>query len=288
MMASRTRKSSRLVIGLWLLGIVGVVGFVGILVGGEGSRTSETILSSPSASHLLGTDELGRDVLSRLLGGARTSLLVALPSVVMATLIGMTMGLVSGSVGGLIDEMLLKLMEVFQIIPGFLLALVATAMFGASLPLLAVVLTCVFWPSTARLARAEALACWQLDFVEAARALGASRTRILVHHLLPAAVPVVVVNASFQAGTAILVEAGLAFLGVGDRNVVSWGTMLADAQPYLTVAWWASVFPGAALATTVIAMNLLGDGLNAAVDVRSGAVTSRAARHRTAGQTAQI
>ena len=269
------RKSPRLVIGLWLLGIVAVAGIAGLLDGGGGSRTSETILSSPSRSHLLGTDELGRDVLARLLAGAKTSLLVALPGVLMATVVGTAVGLVSGSVGGIGDELTLKVIEVFQIIPGFLLALVATAIFGASLSLLALVLACVFWPSTARLARGEALACQQLDFVESARALGASRMRILVHHVLPAVVPVVVVNASFQAGTAILVEAGLAFLGVGDRNVVSWGTMLADAQPYLTVAWWAAVFPGVALAATVIAMNLVGDGLNAALDVRTGSIAPR-------------
>lgn len=269
------RKSPRLVIGLWLLGIVAVAGIAGILVGGDGSRTSEAILSSPSRPHLFGTDELGRDVLTRLLAGAKTSLLVALPGVLMATVVGTAVGLVSGSAGGIADEITLKVIEVFQIIPGFLLALVATAIFGASLSLLALVLACVFWPSTARLARGEALACQQLDFVESARALGASRMRILMHHVLPAVVPVVVVNASFQAGTAILVEAGLAFLGVGDRNVVSWGTMLADAQPYLTVAWWAAVFPGVALATTVIAMNLVGDGLNAALDVRTGSIAPR-------------
>lgn len=144
----------------------------------------------------------------------------------------------------------------------------AAALFGSSTLLLIVILAATFWPSTARLARAETLALRERTFVEAARALGASHRRILLRYLLPGALPVVAVNASFQAGTAVLIETGLAFLGLGDRNVVSWGMVLADAQSYLALAWWISLFPGLAVALTVLGMNLTGDGLNEALDVR--------------------
>jgi len=217
----------------------------------------------------MGTDQVGRDVLVRLLAGAGTSLWVAFVAAVAATLVGTSVGLAAGYLGGWLDDVLLKLAEVAQVMPQFLVALVAAALFGPSRFVLAIVLAITFWPSTARLARGEALAIRQLDFVEAAKALGAGPVRILVRHLLPAALPVVVVNASFQAGAAVLIEAGLAFLGLGDRNVISWGAMVADAQAYVGIAWWLSLFPGLAAGVTVLAMNLAGDGMNEALSVRA-------------------
>jgi len=219
----------------------------------------------------MGTDDLGRELVSRLLHGASTGLWVAAVSVGAATAVGVTLGIVAGYAGGVVDDVLLKVAEVFQVIPAFLLALVAAALFGPSLFLLAIVLAVIFWPLAARLARAEVRALREREFVEAARVLGVGHVRIMVRHLLPAVLPVAMVNASFQAGTAVLIKAGLAFLGLGDRNVVSWGTMLADAQSYVAVAWWLSLFPGVAVAVTVIGMNLVGDGLNEAWDVRGSA-----------------
>ncbi|MGI9120779.1 MAG: ABC transporter permease [Acidimicrobiales bacterium] len=259
---ARIRGSHRFAMGLLLLASVAAMALAASHVGGEPFRPSEALLLSPSRHHLMGTDALGREVGTRLLHGAATGLLVAVLSVVGATCIGVVVGMIAGYVGGVVDDVLLKLAEVFQVVPGFLLALVAAALFGPSRVLLAVVLAVIFWPLTARLVRAEVLALRERPFVQAARVLGARHPRILARHLLPAVLPLVVVNASFQAGTAVLIEAGLAFLGLGDRNAVSWGTMLADAQPYVAVAWWLSLFPGAAVAVTVLGMNLLGDGLN--------------------------
>lgn len=215
----------------------------------------------------MGTDHAGRDVLIRVSQGAGTSLWVALTAALAAALIGTTAGLVAGHAGGLLDDALIKLAEVSQVMPPFLVALVAAALFGSSRFVLITVLAFTFWPSTARLTRGEALVLREREFVLAAKAQGAGRFRILVRHLLPNALPVVVTNTSFQAGAAVLIEAGLAFLGLGDRNAISWGAMLADAQSYVGIAWWLSLFPGLAVGTTVLAMNLAGDGLNEALGV---------------------
>jgi len=273
--ARHRRRSPRLVAGLLMVGAAGAAALAGLLVAGDPFAPSQAILTAPSGAHPLGTDELGRDVLDRLLHGAGTSLLVAVAGVLPATVFGTAMGLVSGYAGRFLDELILKATELFQIMPAFLLALVAGALFGPSLSLLIAVLNVIFWPFTARLARAESTALRDREFVAAARALGAGRLRILRRHVLPGILAPVIVNASFQAGVAMLVEAGLAFLGLADANVVSWGQMLAGAQEYLGVAWWLYVLPGAALAFTILGFNLAGDGLN---QVRSAVSSTRVAR----------
>ncbi|MDP8930241.1 MAG: ABC transporter permease [Actinomycetota bacterium] len=265
----RLRSNPRLVAGLVLLAVVSSWALVADVVSGDPFQPSQALLAPPSWDHPLGTDGLGRDVLSRVLHGAATSLSVAGASVLLATVIGLVTGLIAGYLGGVLDDLLLKVVELFLVIPKFLLALVAAALFGPSMLLLVVILAFVFWPATARLARAEALALRERQFVEAARALGARHSRILARHVLPGVLPVVVVSASFQAGAAVLIEAALAFLGLGDRDVVSWGAMLSDAQAYVALAWWTSLFPGLAVALTVFGTNLAGDGLNDALDVKA-------------------
>jgi peptide/nickel transport system permease protein len=249
------------VVGAAFLVVVFAAAISTAVAGGDPFRTSETILGGPSGAHPLGTDELGRDILTRILGGAATTLRVALAPPLVAAAVGAGVGLAAGYFGGLVDEFLLKLMELTLVVPRFLIALVAAALFGGSLWLVGIVLAGTFWPSTGRLVRAEAISLREREFVAASKSVGASDWWILSRHLLLLVAPVVAVNSSFQAGQAALIEAGLAFLGVGDRNVVSWGAMLADAQSYLGTAWWTSVFPGAALAATILALNLLGDGL---------------------------
>jgi len=258
-------------LGLLLLLAVVLGALAARMVSGDPFRPSEATLQAPSWDHLLGTDALGRDVLTRLLHGSATSLRVATVSALAAAAVGTLVGLTAGYFGGLLDDVLVKTGELTQVMPQFLVALVAAALFGSTQFLLVVVLALTFWPSTARLARAEALALRERGFVEAARVQGAGHLRVLARHVLPGAVPVVVVNASFQAGAAVLIEAGLAFLGLGDRNVVSWGAMLADAQSYVGVAWWLSLFPGVAVGVTALAINLVGDGLNQALDFRATA-----------------
>lgn len=255
------RRSRRVVIGVAFLALTALAAFLAWLGIGDPFAPSETLLEAPSEAHPFGTDELGRDVFARVLHGASTALRVSIPPALAAAVIGTIVGLVGGYAGGVLDEVLLKLIELVLIVPRFLLALVVVALFGGSLTLLALVLAATFWPTTARLVRAEAISLRERPFVEAARALGAGDARILMRHLLLLVIPLVAVNCSFQAGQAALIEAGLAFLGLGDRNVVSWGAMLADAQSYLGIAWWTSVFPGLALALMILALNVLGDGL---------------------------
>lgn len=272
------KRSRRLQLGLASLLTLAVAALIASLAGTDPFRPGEMLLVGPSWSHLFGTDQLGRDLLTRLLRGAGTSLWVALAAALVATIVGTIIGTLAGYFGGFADGALVKVGEFTQVIPQFLLALVATALFGPSRFLLVVILALTFWPSTARLARGETLALRERGFVEAARAQGAGHVRLLVRHLLPSALPVLVVNASFQAGAAVLIEAGLAFLGLGDRNVVSWGAILADAQNYIGVAWWLSFFPGLAVGLTVLSMNLVGDGLNDVLAVRVSESASKGLR----------
>jgi peptide/nickel transport system permease protein len=264
--AKRILRRRRLLVGAALLAATAAAA---ALAQGDPFVPSESTLAGPSSAHPFGTDELGRDVLARILHGAETALLVAFPPALLAAVVGTAVGLVAGYFGGLLDETLLKVIELVLVVPRFLLALVVAALFGADLWLVVLVLAATFWPHTARLVRGETIALRERMFVEAARSLGASDARILLRHVLPLALPIVAVTASFQAGQAVLIESGLGFLGLGDRDVISWGAMLADAQSYLGLAWWTSVFPGAALAVVVLAVNLVGDGLADHWNVRS-------------------
>lgn len=231
--------------------------------------TSTDALLSPSAAHLFGTDDLGRDVFSGVVQGARVSLLVGLVSALTATLLGVVVGGVAGYAGGLVDDVLMRITEVFMVVPRFFLALVVVSLLGGSIWLIVLVLGLTMWPSTARLLRSQVLSLRSRDYVVAARSIGVSEPGILVRHVLPGALPPVITQAALQVGGAILTEAGLSFLGLGDRNVMSWGIILNDAQQFFRQAWWISAFPGLAISLTVLALNLLADGLNDAWNPRS-------------------
>ena len=218
-------------------------------------------LVPPGPAHWFGTDDLGRDTFSGVLAGARASLLVGLVTAAVAGLLGTAVGGVAGYYGGMVDDLLMRITEFVQIAPRFFLAILIAALFGPSLALLTVLLAATFWPVTARIVRSQVLSLRQREYVMAARSLGVAEHRILVRHVLPNVVSVIIVTSALQVGAAILVEASLSFLGLGDRSVVSWGFMLNDAQPFLRVAWWMSLFPGAALVLTVLGVNLLADTL---------------------------
>jgi peptide/nickel transport system permease protein len=223
---------------------------------------------SPNLDALFGTDNLGRDIYSQILYGARTSLTVAFLATLTSVTIGIIMGVFSGFFGGKIDELLMRITELFQVIPRFFLALTLIALFGASLWNLIVVIGLSSWPRTARLVRAEMLSLKEREFVEAARALGSGNLNLMFDEIFPNATPPVIVNASLEVANAITLESGLAFLGLGDPYVFSWGRILGNAQMFLRTAWWMAVFPGLAIALTVLALNLIGDGLNEALNPR--------------------
>jgi peptide/nickel transport system permease protein len=227
-------------------------------------------LTPPSRSHTLGTDDLGRDVLAGIVHGARTSLLVVLSVTLLASMIGISIGAVAGYQAGNIDDALMRLTELVQVVPRFFLAVLVIALFGPGLDRLVLVLGLTSWPAIARVVRAETLSLARREFVEAAHALGSPAVRVLARHVLPNALPAAVVVVSVNAGTVILTEAGLGFIGLGDPHAISWGYLANNAQRFLRVAWWMALFPGAAIALAVLGLNLLGDGLNGLMLRRPG------------------
>ena len=224
---------------------------------------SSSRLVPPGPLHPMGTDDLGRDVLARVVLGARVSLAIGALSAVIATAVGCTVGAVSGYLGGIADEALMRLTEVFQVVPRFLLAIVVVALFGAGLAKVVLVVGLLSWPGTARVVRAQFLVLRREEFVLAAVMSGASAARVMGRHILPNVLPLIVVATFLQMGAAILVESFLSFLGLGDPSEPSWGMLLQQAQLYLRSAWWMTTFPGLALALTIFSLNLLGDGLTA-------------------------
>ena len=233
------------------------------------ATTLQARLRPPERSHLLGRDALGRDVLSRLLYGARVSFVVGVATLAISLVIGVSLGAAAGWAGGWLDESLARLIDVFLAFPGLLLAIALAAVLGPSLPNVVLALSLLGWPGYARLARAEVASLRQRDFVHAALALGARPTRIVVAHILPLAVPTLLVQSTFGIAGAIVAEASLSFLGLGVAPPTpSWGGMIAEGRTFLLVAPHVTLFPGLALAGTVLALQLLGDGLRDALDVR--------------------
>lgn len=231
------------------------------------SRHAEPALLGGNSKHLLGADSVGRDVYSRLLHGARVSLLVAGGTILIAGVIGTFLGLISGWYGGWVDEVLMRLVDAMNAIPIILVALVLAVVVGPSFALLIGVLSLGQWPQFARQVRAEALSLRERDYVQLARIAGASTPRILIRHILPGVFSTVIVVATNQVGTVILAEAGLSFLGVGvPPPTPSWGGMISDGRLYLTQAWWVSAFPGVAIALTVLSLVFIGDWLRDRLD----------------------
>jgi len=226
-------------------------------------------LGRPGATHLLGQDTLGRDVLARVLYGARISLGVATATVALSLAAGTFLGGVAGYAGGWVDEALARVIDVLLAFPGLLLAIALAAVRGPSVPNVVLALSVLGWTGYARLARAAIMSLRERDFVAAARALGARPVRILSRHLLPLAAPVLLVQATFGMAGAMVAEGSLSFLGVGaPPPLPSWGAMIDEGRPFLLVAPHLVVFPGLALALAVLALQLLGDGLRDVLDVR--------------------
>jgi peptide/nickel transport system permease protein len=224
-------------------------------------------LEGPSAAHWFGLDELGRDIFARVLSGARISLLVGLVVVGVSATIGIAMGSVAGYFGGRIDEAISRLIDVLLAFPGLLLAIAMVAVLGPSLTNVVLALSLIGWVGYARLVRGQVLRARELEFVQAARALGATTSRILTRHVIPTALPAVTVQATLGMGGAILAEAALSFLGLGVQPPTpSWGTMLNYGRGHLLDAPHLTVFPGIAIAILVLGFNFLGDGLRDALD----------------------
>jgi peptide/nickel transport system permease protein len=230
-----------------------------------------TAMLGPSllSGHLLGTDHVGRDILSRIIYGARVSLVIAVAVVSISGVFGLILGVVSGYFGGLVDFLIQKLVEVFWAFPPLLLAISVVAFLGQSLPILIVALAIQRWIPYCRVARANALTLKEREYILAARSLGASHTRIIFRHIIPNLIQSALVIGTFAMAAAIIAEASLSFLGLGiPPEVPTWGGMLADGRAYVSTAWWIAVFPGLAIFVTVLAINLIGDVLRDNLDPR--------------------
>lgn len=258
------------IVGLMLLGLVCAVAALAPLIY---PASPWDIAGLPFArpgegGMLLGSDTLGRDIASGVMHGARVSLMIGVASTLAALLIGVTLGALAGFGGGFVDLAIVRTTEIFQTIPNFVLAILLVAIMTPSIWTIILAIGLVSWPPLARLTRAQVRSVSQREFVQAARCQGQSASSVLLRHVLPNAISPIIVTGSLTVAAAILIEAALSFMGLGDPNYMSWGYMIGAGRTVIRQAWWMSVFPGLAILLTVVAINLVGEALNDALNPR--------------------
>ena len=264
----RRNKSAVFGLGVILLVIIMAV-TANFLYPFDPFRLAGKPLSGPGMNgFLLGSDSLGRDVAAGIVHGAKTSLLIGLIATLVAVLIGIVFGAFSGYYGGRLDDFLMRVTEIFQTIPSFIFAILLVAIMKPSIVRIVIAIAVVSWPGVARLVRGEFLALKSREFVQACHTLGMSDLRIMLREILPNCMSPIIVIGSLMVATAILIESGLAFLGLGDPNIMSWGFQIGAGRTMLRSAWWVCTFPGVAILITVLAINLVGEGLNDALNPR--------------------
>jgi peptide/nickel transport system permease protein len=263
------RRKSSAVAGLVLLGLILLVAAIGpLLVPGD----PWAIVARPflwpgeDAAHPLGSDLLGRDILRGIVHGARVSLLIGLSATVATLGIGVTVGACAGYFRGWIDDALMRVTELFQTMPNFLLAVVLVALFRASIVTIVFAISAVSWPAIARLVRGQFVSLREREFVQSCVVVGMGEARIIVTQILPNCLAPIVVMSSIMVASAILTESGLSFLGLGDPDLMTWGTMIGIGRQALRTAWYMATLPGIAILLTVLALNLVGEGLNDALN----------------------
>ncbi|WP_298727588.1 ABC transporter permease [uncultured Ferrovibrio sp.] len=257
--------SAAFILALILMATVGPYLFGDV----DPNTISMSIMAPPSAEFPFGTDELGRDVLQYIVHGAQVSLYVGFSAAFAATILGGLIGAVSGYVGGRIDTLIMRVTEIFQSMPTFVLAALIVALLGPGNNRVILVIALLSWPQTARLMRGEVLRVKRLDFVTAARCLGQSETVILIKEVVPNCLAPVIALGTLTVAQAILLEASLSFFGLTNPDTISWGRILTSGQRYIFQAWWLSLFPGMAIFLTVFSFNVLGDSLRQALDPKS-------------------
>ena len=266
----RFSKNKSAVLGLFILCLViFLAAIANWIYPDDPFRLAGKPMSSPGTNgFLLGSDTLGRDVASGIAHGAKTSMLIGLLATVAAVFIGIIFGALAGYYGGIIDDALMRITEIFQTIPSFVFAILLVAIMKPSIESIVIAITVVSWPAVARLVRGEFLSLKTREFVQACHTLGMSDSRIMIREILPNCLSPVIVIGSLMVATAILIESGLAFLGLGDPNIMSWGFQIGAGRTMLRSAWWVCTFPGIAILITVLAINLVGEGLNDAFNPR--------------------
>ena len=274
----RFSRNRGAVVGLVILALViAMAAFADVLFPGSPWDMATAPFAPPGEDGmLLGSDSLGRNVASGIAHGARVSLMVGAVSTVAALFIGVTLGAVAGYLGGWVDDAVMRFTEFFQTIPSFVFAILLVAIFTPTIGSVVFAIAVVSWPPVARVVRAEFLSLRSREFVQAAEVLGKSRIAIVVTDILPNAMSPIVVLSSLMVASAILLESALSFLGLGDPNLMTWGFLIGSGRSVIRLAWWMSVFPGLAIFLTVLALNLVGEGL-------SDALNPRLARRRAAG-----
>ena len=262
--------------GLVLLGLITCAVFPGLIAPHEPNVQELRDRNKPPAwtaegtsRYLLGADQVGRDILSRIIHGARISMAVAGVALTSGLVVGVTLGLLAGWYGGIIDEIIARGVDIWYALPFLVLAMVVVSIFGSSLAVMMIVLALVAWVGFVRNVRAEVFLLREMDYVQMAQVSGASTARIMIRHILPGVVPIVAVIATLAVGGLILTEATLSFLGIGiPPPTPSWGLMVSEGRDYLTTAWWVSVFPGVAIFLVVMSLNFIGDWLRDYLDPR--------------------
>ena len=262
------RRNRLAVAGLVLLTLIVLVGLLGpVLMPVDPFEMVWMPFSPPgNEGYLLGTDYLGRDMVAMLVHGARVSIVIGLSAAAVTVVIGITIGALAGYYRGWVEEALMRFTEFFQVLPTLLFSMVIVALFGASLPMITLAIGLVSWPAVARITRAEFLRIRELEYVTAARASGVRDAKLIFGVILPNAAPPIIVQAALMVGSAILFEAGLSFLGLTDPNVVSWGQIIGSNRQYILDASYTVTVPGLAIFVTVLAISLVGDGLNDALN----------------------
>ncbi len=265
----RFRRNRSALLGLLILSAVVVLALVAPWIfPNDPFALAGRPLSPPGSDFLLGTDSLGRDVAAGIAHGAKTSLLIGLLATVVAVSVGTLTGGVAGYFGGWIDDVLMRLTELFQTIPSFVFAILLVAILKPSIQSIVIAIAVVSWPAVARLVRGEFMALRHREFVQASQLMGMSAPRIIFLQILPNCLSPIIVTASLMVATAILIESAMAFLGLGDPNIMSWGFLVGQGRTLLRSAWWVCTFPGIAILLTVLAINLVGEGLNDALNPR--------------------
>jgi peptide/nickel transport system permease protein len=258
-------------IGFAILVFVALVAIFAPVIAPDGpfKLGAPRLLSPGEEGHLLGTDHLGRDVMAQIVYGARVSLVIGIVAASISLVVGVLIGSIAGYSGGWMDIVLSRLTDMFLIIPAFFLIIVVVATLGSGIVYVMVVIGLTAWPASARLMRAQTISLRDRTFVQALRALGESSPRILTRHIIPNGIQPLIANASLDIASAILIEAGLSFIGLGDPNQATWGRMIYDGRATITTAWWVSVFPGIAIIVTVLGFYLIGDGISYVLSPRN-------------------
>lgn len=267
---SRYKRNRMAVLGLFIIVIILIMASTASLFYPDDPfRLVGKPLSGPFENgFLLGSDSLGRDVASGIVHGAKTSLLIGLIATLVSVFIGIFFGAFAGYYGGRLDDFLMRVTEIFQTIPSFIFAILLVAILKPSISSIVIAIAVVSWPGVARLVRGEFLSLKNREFVQACHTLGMDDMRIMFREILPNCLSPIIVIGSLMVATAILIESGLAFLGLGDPNIMSWGFQIGAGRTMLRSAWWVCTFPGIAILITVLAINLIGEGLNDALNPR--------------------